>query len=80
MTHQTKNFSVLAYANNFTMWHYITDNVLEDVKKSGYFDKSQMMLRKGDLIILHTKDQRTSVWVETDNLPVMVTEETMVAA
>lgn len=43
------DLSVLAYANNFTLWHYTT--VDADVTVGGYFNNAAAMLRVGDLVI-----------------------------
>ena len=53
------DLSVLAYANNFTFWHYVTTD--DDVTTAGYFDKAADMLRLNDLIIAN---------VDTDGTPV----------
>lgn len=78
MTFKSQNLSVLSYANNFTIWHYLTDDKLQDVKQSGYFNNAGIMIRKNDLIILNTKDHNTSVWANSDDSPMTVTEETKV--
>ncbi|MAS87655.1 MAG: hypothetical protein CMH30_06740 [Micavibrio sp.] len=49
MTFASSNLSVLAYANTFTLWHYITADT--SVETSNYFDKAANMLRVNDLII-----------------------------
>ena len=49
MSFKTSDLSVLAYANNFTLLHYVTED--DDVTTSGYFDKAAEMLRVNDLII-----------------------------
>jgi hypothetical protein len=41
--------SVLAYANNFTLWHYTTPDA--SVAGAGYFNTAASMLRVGDMII-----------------------------
>lgn len=43
------NLSVLAYANNFTLWHYKTEDAA--VTGAGYFNTAVDMMQKGDLII-----------------------------
>ena len=43
------DLSVLAYANNFTLWHYKT--VDASVTSGGYFNNATDMMRIGDLII-----------------------------
>ena len=58
MAFKAADLSVLAYANNFTLWHYVTaDN---SVIAAGYFNKAAEMLRVGDLIIAN---------VDTDGTP-----------
>lgn len=49
MSFQSQDLSVLAYANNFTLWHYTTPD--DDVTTAGYFDNASNMLRVNDLII-----------------------------
>ena len=58
MAYKATDLSVLAYANNFTLWHYVTTD--DDVTTSGYFDKAADMVRAGDLIIAN---------VDTDGTP-----------
>ncbi len=52
------DLSVLAYANNFTLWHYTT--IDSSVTTAGYFNKAVDMLRVNDLIIAN---------VDTDGTP-----------
>ena len=49
MTYASSNLSVLAYANNFTLWHYTTADTA--VTGAGYFNNASDMLRENDLII-----------------------------
>lgn len=49
MSFKAADLSVLAYANNFTLWHYVTED--DDITTSGYFDKAADMLRVNDLVI-----------------------------
>lgn len=51
MAYQSKNLSVLAYANGFTLWHYVTADVAATVDTSGYFNSAANMLRAGDIIV-----------------------------
>ena len=48
------NLSVLAYANNFTLWHYTTADNTAAIEGAGYFDKAVDMLRVNDLMIINT--------------------------
>lgn len=49
MSYASKDLSVLAYANNFTLWHYTTIDAA--VTSTGYFNPAASMLRVNDLII-----------------------------
>ena len=57
MSFNPTSLSVLAYANNFTLWHYTTKD--EDVTSSGYFDKAIDMLCPNDLIIANVDTEGT---------------------
>lgn len=52
------DLSVLAYANNFTLWHYTTTD--SAVTTANYFDSASDMMNVGDLIIAN---------VDTDGTP-----------
>lgn len=43
------DLSVLAYANNFTLWHYKTED--SAVSGANYFGLAADMMNEGDLII-----------------------------
>ena len=49
MAFASKDLSVLAYANNFTLWHYTTPD--SSVVSAGYFNSAASMLRVNDLMI-----------------------------
>lgn len=51
MAYQSKNLSVLAYANGFTLWHYKTTDLDTTVDTTGYFNAAADMVRIGDIII-----------------------------
>ncbi len=58
MAYQASDLSVLAYANNFTLWHFVTTDA--DITVGNYFDSASEMLRVNDLIIAN---------VDTDGTP-----------
>lgn len=58
MAYSAPNLSVLAYANNFTLWHYTTTDA--NVTDAGYLNSAASMLRVGDFIIAN---------VDTDGTP-----------
>lgn len=47
--YKSSDLSVLAYANNFTLWHYTTT---DPVISENYFARANDLLRVKDLIIL----------------------------
>lgn len=55
------DLSVLAYANNFTLWHYKTTD--SSVTTTGYFNNAADMMNVNDLIIAN---------VDTDGTPATV--------
>ncbi|HEY0835129.1 MAG TPA: hypothetical protein VGE72_14590 [Azospirillum sp.] len=54
MAFLSKDLSVLAYANGFTLWHYVTGDAHGDVDTAGYFNGAADMLRAGDMILANT--------------------------
>ncbi|NCT40935.1 MAG: hypothetical protein GW778_04660 [Alphaproteobacteria bacterium] len=58
MAFNPSDISVLAYANNFTLWHVATTDA--DVTTEGYFDTAAELLRVNDLVIAN---------VDTDGTP-----------
>ena len=74
MAFQASDLSVLAYANNFTLWHYTTADT--SVTGAGYFNNASDMLRVNDLIItaLDTGDTPSTVfYIVTGNTSGVVT-------
>ncbi len=57
MAFQTKDLSVLAYANGFTLWHYTTADAAVALTTAGpgYFDPANAMLRAGDIILANAR-------------------------
>ena len=49
MAYKAADLSVLAYANNFTLWHYKTNDA--DITTTGYFNNAVDMFNVNDLII-----------------------------
>ena len=54
MAFLSKDLSVLAYANGFTLWHYATPDAAAAVDTEGYFNAASDMLRTGDMILANT--------------------------
>lgn len=60
MAFASKDLSVLAYANGFTLWHYATTDAAATVDTRGYFSAAADMLRVGDMILANTGAGGTS--------------------
>ena len=60
MSYDTKNLSVLAYANGFTLWHYTTTDTAAVADSVGYFNRAAEMVRVGDMILAN---------IDTDGIP-----------
>ncbi len=54
MAYLSKNISVLAYANGFTLWHYSSEDTAAEILADSYFDDAANLLRRGDLIVMNT--------------------------
>ena len=64
MTVKLSDLSVLAYANNFTLWHYSTAD--DSITGANDFDKASDMLRINDLIIASYDTDGTGTGPTTD--------------
>ena len=70
MAYVSKNLSVLAYSNGFTLWHYTTPDVATTVDTSGYFNSAADMVRVGDMILANTdtgNSYATGIFVVASN-------------
>ena len=63
MAYQSKDLSVLAYANGFTLWHYLTTDNAAAVNAAGYFNAAADMLRAGDIVIANLSGGATLLLV-----------------
>ncbi|HYG89536.1 MAG TPA: hypothetical protein VD978_25145 [Azospirillum sp.] len=61
MAFASKDLSVLAYANGFTLWHYTTPDAAATVDTVSYFNGAADMLRIGDMILANTGTGSTPV-------------------
>lgn len=64
MAFKSKDLSVLAYANGFSVWHYKTGDQLHEVV-SGYFNPVHDLMRANDMIILNTGDMNCIMFVKS---------------
>ena len=70
MAYVSKNLSVLAYSNGFTLWHYTTTDTATTVDTSGYFNSAADMVRVGDMILANTdtgNSYATGIFVVASN-------------
>ena len=56
MAFTNKNLSVIAYANGFTMWHYVGSELLATISAAGYFNSISNLMNSGDVIIVNGSD------------------------
>ena len=56
MAFQNKKLSVIAYANGFTLWHYVASETMETITASGYFNNVLTLMNSGDIIIINASD------------------------
>lgn len=77
MKYIATELNVLAYANNFTMWHYNHEGSHTDFQNDNFFINAQDMLRKNDLIIINCKDANMSVWVTESTVDKVVITENL---
>ena len=53
MAYNSQDLSVLAYANGFTLWHYVSSaDALATIAAANYFDGASDMLRVGDTVLV----------------------------
>ena len=54
------NLSVIAYANGWTQWHYVSNKEnLADIARDNYFDPIFHLANTGDVIIINGLDFTT---------------------
>ena len=70
MAFQNKNLSVIAYANGFTLWHYVADEKISAITTAGYFDSVKTLMNIGDIVIINASDNTSmrKVSATSDNV------------
>ncbi len=61
MSMDSKNLSVLAYSNGFTLWHYKTSDAKTVVEAKGYFNKVSNIFNSGDVIFASIGEETKEV-------------------
>lgn len=60
MAYESKNLSVLSYANGFTLWHYTAPlDAPVNIAAVNYFEEAAGFLRVGDRIIISALTEPT---------------------
>lgn len=68
MSFQNKNLTVIACANNVTIWLYVDHNLsIDKMEKEGFFDKVKYLMNVGDPIYLVAQDTVKHMWIKTVN-------------
>lgn len=52
MAFQQRKLNVIAYANGWTMWNYITQDTIEQVAEPEYFGNATIYMRTGDVFYI----------------------------
>lgn len=55
MAFENDDLNVLAYANGFTLWGYVSNDDMADIFSKDYFSAVKQELRCGDIIIVSSK-------------------------
>ena len=73
MAFQPRDWSVIAYANGFTLWHYKTKDYLKDIQ-DGYFPKNALDLMNVDDIMIINAGDTTGIRVVKSLAPFVLKE------
>ena len=74
MAFATRNLSVLAYANGFTLWHYKSGkDTLEIVSSGNYLADASDMLTAGDLVMITATDGARILCVTLSDVETVIT-------
>lgn len=61
MAYNPYNMKVLSFNSGFTLYHYDTEDTMNEVKSLGYFNNDCYLLREGDCIIVVQKANNKAV-------------------
>jgi hypothetical protein len=68
-----QNLNKLAYANGFSLWHYLHHGKLDDVEVKSFFKPAATIVERNDLILVNAQDGNGSYWVmDNSNMNVIV--------
>lgn len=73
MAFRSKNMSVIAYANGFTLWHYATnDDSFTDICSIGYFNDMITLVNTGDIVIINAENDTGMRKISIENGTVLL--------
>ena len=83
MAYSSGNLSVIADANGFTLWHYVTTDAIAVINTEAYFTGEAVnMLKVNDLILVVDSSTPTMNWcivLSNDGTTVDVSDGTAIA-
>ncbi|MEQ8507423.1 MAG: hypothetical protein RIF37_06455 [Rhodospirillaceae bacterium] len=65
MPFQPNDLTVLAYADGYTLWHYVTDDDATEIRNSGYFEDARDVFRNNDRIEVFGADESFDAVITT---------------
>ncbi len=65
MAFDPSDLTVLAYADGYTLWHYLTDDPSAETTKPGYFESAREVFRNNDRIEVFASDETYDAVVTT---------------
>lgn len=65
MPFQPNDLTVLAYADGYTLWHYVTDDDAKEIRNSGYFEDARDVFRNNDRIEVFGADESFDAVITT---------------
>lgn len=66
MAFKNKNFSVVAFCNGWTWWHYVShdDSLRDIIDNNEYFLPVRALMNTGDMIVINGKDTTGVRYIE----------------
>jgi len=65
MAFDPSDLTVLAFADGYTLWHYLTDDSARDTSQPGYFEAAREIFRNNDRIEVFADDDTYDAIVTT---------------
>ena len=65
MPFTSTDLTVLAYADGYTLWHYVTDDSANETKNSGYFEDARDVFRNNDRVEVFAGDESFDAVITT---------------